>query len=204
TCDGTVRWHQAIGGGNRDYAFNLVLDNQNNVYVGANVRNDHITPDGHSVHFSPTDSLSYPDLTTPQTHQDELKTSFLIKYDSNGQFKGIKALQGNYVTFSTFYSHLLELAIESKNNLHFVVGLMKGTHLDNNVTVPNTVTDYLYFLAKYDSNLNYVSSMQLPVTNGGFPGQGPVGTVKFAYDENLNQYYISGYRHVGGLVPLSY
>src|SRR5690606_14416127 len=36
------------------------------------------------------------------------------------------------------------------------------------------------------------------------PGQGPVGTVKFAYDENLNQYYISGYRHVGGLVPLSY
>ena len=204
TCDGTVRWSQAIGGAMHDYAFNLVLDNQNNVYVGANVRNTNVSSDGHPVHFSPTDSLSYPDLTTPQIAQEGFKTSFLIKYDSNGQFIGKKALQGNDVTFSTYYSHLLELAIDSKNNLHFIVGLMKGTHLDNKVTVPNTVTDYLYFLAKYDSDLNYVSSMQLPVTIGGFPGQGTVGAVKFAYDESLNQYYITGYRHLGGLLPLSY
>src|SRR5690606_5264840 len=204
TCDGTVRWSQAIGGGIEDHAFNLVLDNQNNVYVGANVRNTYITPDGHPVHFSPTDSLSYPDLTTPQIAQESFKTSFLITYSSNGQFKGKKALQGNDVTFSTFYSHLLELAIDSQNNLHFIVGLMKGTHLDNKVTVPNTVTDYLYFLAKYDSDLNYVSSMQLPVTIGGFPGSGGVGVTKFAYDENLNQYYIGGHMHNGGNVPLSY
>jgi len=203
TCDGTIRWSQAIGGALHDHAFNLVLDSQNNVYVGANVRNTNITSDGHPVHFSPTDSLSYPNPSN-QNHQEDYKSSFLIKYSSNGQFIAKKALQGHDITISTFYSHLLELAIDSQNNLHFVVGLMKGTHLDNNVTVPNTVTDYLYFLAKYDSNLNYVSSMQLPVTNGGFPGQGTVGSVKFAYDENLNQYYISGYRHVGGLVPLSY
>lgn len=204
TCDVTVRWSQAIGGALHDYAFNLVLDDQNNVYIGANVRNTNVSNDGHPVHFSPTDSLSYPDLTTPQTHQDEFKSSFLVKYDSNGQFIGKKALQGNDITFSTYYSHLLELAIDSKNNLHFVVGLMKGTHLDNKVTVPNTVTDYLYFLAKYDSDLNYVSSMQLPVTTGGFPGQGTVGATKFAYDEKLNQYYVAGHREGAPLVPLTY
>src|SRR5690606_36704200 len=104
TSDGTVRWSQAIGGGNHDYAFNLVLDNQNNVYVGANVRNDYLTPDGHPVHFSPTDSLSYPDFQI-QTHHDESKSSFLVKYDSIGQFKVKKSLQGNDVAFSTFYSH---------------------------------------------------------------------------------------------------
>lgn len=204
TCDGTVRWHQAIGGAMHDYAFNLVLDDQNNVYIGANVRNTNVSSDGHPVHFSPTDSLPYPDLTTPQIAQEGFKTSFLIKYDSNGQFIGKKALQGNNVTFSTYYSHLLELAIDSKNNLHFVVGLMKGTHLDNNVTVPNTVTDYLYFLAKYDSDLKYVSSMQLPVTTGGFPGSGGVGAVKFAYDEKLDRYYIIGHRESAPMVPLSY
>ena len=203
TCDGTVRWSQAIGGGNGDHAFNLVLDNQNNVYVGANVRNDYITSDGHPVHFSPTDSLQNPDYNN-QNHQDDLKTAFLVKYDSNGQFIAKKALQGNDVTFSTFYSHLLELAIDSKNNLHFVVGLMKGTHLDNNVTVPNTVTDYLYFLVKYDSDLKYVSSMQLPVTTGGFPGSGGVGAVKFAYDESLNRYYLVGHREGAPLFPLAY
>src|SRR5690554_984807 len=38
TCDGTVRWSQAIGGGGpADYAFNLVLDSNDNVYVGAHV-----------------------------------------------------------------------------------------------------------------------------------------------------------------------
>src|SRR5690606_32345596 len=78
TCDGTVRWHQAIGGAMHDYAFNLVLDDQNNVYIGANVRNTNVSSDGHPVHFSPTDSLPYPDLTTPQIAQEGFKTSFLI------------------------------------------------------------------------------------------------------------------------------
>src|SRR5690606_31807621 len=38
TCDGQLRWSQAIGGGGLfDRAYNLVLDSSNNVYVGVNL-----------------------------------------------------------------------------------------------------------------------------------------------------------------------
>src|SRR5690606_3186775 len=40
TCDGTVRWSQAIGGEHSDRAYNLVLDSNNNVYVGAYITSD--------------------------------------------------------------------------------------------------------------------------------------------------------------------
>src|SRR5690554_8168517 len=33
-CEGQVRWSQAIGGGSQDMAFNLVLDSEDNVYIG--------------------------------------------------------------------------------------------------------------------------------------------------------------------------
>lgn len=38
-CEGQVRWSQTIGGWRDDDAYNLVLDGQNNVYIGANVNN---------------------------------------------------------------------------------------------------------------------------------------------------------------------
>lgn len=37
TCDGQVRWSQAIGGYKDDRAYNLALDSKNNVYIGATV-----------------------------------------------------------------------------------------------------------------------------------------------------------------------
>ncbi|MEG1022682.1 MAG: hypothetical protein RSE50_14360, partial [Myroides sp.] len=33
TCDGTVRWSQAIGGGGGDSAYKIALDSNNNVYI---------------------------------------------------------------------------------------------------------------------------------------------------------------------------
>ena len=195
TCDGTVRWSQTIGGSGIDFAFNLVLDDQNNIYIGGNLRNDIMPTDGSSVHFSPNNSVNYPNLNTPQLAQEELRTAYLVKYDSNGTFIKKEALQGA-VSISNFYSHVLDLAIDSSNNLHFIIGLGEGTHLDSNVTVPNTVVGYHYYLAKYDSDLDYISDMQLPVANGtGFPGYGTSGVSKFAYDEALNRYYIAGERN---------
>jgi len=199
TCDGTVRWSQAIGGAYQDLAYNLVLDSQNNVYVGAYVRNDVVNSDGHPVHFSPTDSISYPDLTNPQLPQEGFKTAYLVKYDSNGNYIKREALEGA-VNFMEFLPpQLLDLAIDSKDNLHFIIGLRKGNgYLDNNVNVPNTTAAFQYYLAKYDKDLDYVSSMLLPIPDGtGFAK----GSTYFAYDENLNRYYVAGYRKNA---PLTY
>ncbi|MFA5670701.1 MAG: T9SS type A sorting domain-containing protein [Balneolaceae bacterium] len=190
TCDGTVRWSQAIGGGDHDRAYNLALDSNDNVYVGTYVRGYPSFP----VFFSPTDSVpSHP-------HPDYYKQTYLVKYDSNGQYQGRKALQGN-VDQTNNQSQIIDIFIDSNDIIHFVAGFRSGTHLDNNVTVPNTIAGYQYFLTKYDTDLNYISSMLLPVADmTGFQN-----SMRFIYDENLNRYYIAGSREDGSnLSPLTY
>ncbi len=199
-CEGQVRWSQAIGGGSQDMAFNLVLDSEDNVYIGGRFNQGVTNASGtFPVRFSPTDSL--PSSGSSNVVSDYHKRIFLVKYDKDGNYQGKKALQGN-VDSSNRAAQILDLAI-SNDTLHFVVGLQKGTHLDNNVTVPNTVTAYQYYLAKYDTDLNYVSSMPLPIPDGtGFS----MRDTRFIYDDddNINTYYIAGERIGSPLVPLTY
>ena len=202
TCDGQIRWSQAIGGGINDTAYNLVLDSNDNVYVGAYVRNVPIQFDGRAVHFSPTDSLPLPVPNNTDPYglipQEGYKTLYLLKYDHNGVFKKKKALQGDTTMIDGMLSQILDLAIDSQDRLHFIVGLKKGTHLDGNVTVPAQYAsdpsmgiqgDYQYYLGIYDNNLDYVNSMLLPID-----GRLSIPTIRFAYDENLNRYYLAGMR----------
>ena len=196
-CEGDVRWSQAIGGGSSDRAYNLVLDSEDNVYIGGYFSPGVTNPAGaFPVRFSATDSL--PSSGNQNVVSDYHKKIFLVKYDKNGYYQGKKALQGDVDLFNSG-AQILDLAI-SNDTLHFIVGLQQGTHLDNQVTVPSTVTTQ-YHLAKYDTDLNYVSSMVLPVADGtAFPA----GTSRFAYDESNNTYYITGERRGAPLMPLTY
>lgn len=196
-CEGEVQWSRAIGGGSDDRAYNLVLDSEENVYIGGyfspGVTNSAGT---FPVRFSSTDSL--PSSGNSNVVSDYHKKKFLVKYDKDGYYQGKKALQGD-VDSSNSGAQILDLVI-SNDTLHFILGLQQGTHLDNQVTVPSTVTTQ-YHLAKYDTNLNYVSSMVLPVADGtAFP----TGTSRFAYDESNNTYYIAGKRRGAPLMPLTY
>src|SRR5690606_36944685 len=88
-----------------------------------------------------------------------------VRYDSNGQFLWKRALQGDV---SSVYdrSHVLDVLIDSKDNIHFIVGFTSGTHLDNKVTVPTTITAYQYYLVKYNTAGNYLSNIPLPIADG--------------------------------------
>lgn len=192
TCDGQVRWSQAIGGGGSlDFAYNLELDSSNNVYVGV-----HINAVGTSVSFSPDPNHSVAPLPNPQAYN----RIYLVKYNSNGQYQGKKALQGN-VDNTNNQAQLSNLFIDN-DTIHFITGLRSGNHLDNNVTVSTEITGFQYFIAKYDSDLNYISSLPLPIADGtGFSNY----PVHFAYDKNLNRYYISSIRDDNSsLIPLAY
>lgn len=193
-CEGQVRWSQAIGGGSSDRAYNLVLDSEDNVYIGGyfspGVTNSAGT---FPVRFSPTDSLPI-NNNNPDYH----KKIFLVKYDKDGNYQGKKALQGNVQGALDSGALILDLAI-SNDTLHFVVGLLSGTHLDNQVTVPSQYVydpatahhNYQYHLVKYDTDFNYINSMVLPITLDNGSGI-PNSTTRFAYDRNNNTYYLAG------------
>ena len=207
TCDGQVRWSQSIGGGSQDLAYNLVLDSNDNVYIGGYFNPGVANAAGtFPVRFSSTDSLPM-----NNNHPDYYKRIYLVKYDKDGNYQGKKALQGNVSNDpngSHYGSQILDLAI-SNDSLHFVVTLLSGTHLDNQVTVPSqyaydpaTMTyNSQYHLVKYDTDLNFISNIVLPVADGtGIPTR----TSRFTYDENTNTYYIIGEKRGAPLFPLTY
>lgn len=202
TCDGQIRWSQAIGGGSSgDFAYNLELDSNDNVYVGV-----HINALSTTVSFSPDSDDSITQLPNPQAYN----RIYLVKYNSNGQYLGKKALQGSIGSVIDSEARVSDIVIKN-DTLHFIVGLVKGTHLDGNITVPDqyaydavTMTfSRQYHLVQYNTDLNYISSMVLPISaDSFFPPDKPI---PFAYDENLNNYYIVNSREEGSsLTPFTY
>ena len=138
------------------------------------------------------------------TVSDAWKTTFLVKYNSNGQFQWKKALQGNVDGITYNNNILYDLLIDSNDTIHFIAGFKEGTFLDGNLIVPATVTGSQHHLIKYDTNGNYISNMQLPMADGSFfvPP-----SFTFRYDEPRNRYYIAGFRsylNVNENVPLTY
>jgi len=191
-CEGQVRWSQAIGGnGSGDSAYNIALDSNNNVYVGARV--GFATNPLYPVHFSPTEVLPVP--TNPNTVSDGWKTSFIVKYDSNGDFVWKKAVQGD-VNQNNFDSRIHDIVMDSQNKLHFIVVFAAGTHLDGLVNVP--ANTYQYYLVKFNTVTQQFDDVLLLPTTGQMEPQ----NTRFAYDETSNIYYISSIRE--SLMPFSY
>ncbi len=203
TCNGTVRWSQAIGGGGAfDRAFKIALDSNNNVYVGVYVQPSN---GNKPVHFSPTEVLPVTS-GTPNIVSDHYKTTFLVKYDTNGQFVWKRALQGD-VADGNSDSSLNDILIDSNDNIHFIVGLLYGTHLNNTVTVPSqyNASDKLkHYLVQFSSNGQLLSSMALPFDYGSRLVE---LNISFKFNEANNRYYIAGFRldaNSSSHFPLSY
>ena len=209
--DGNLRWHRIIGGGKKDVAYSIVLDNENGVYV-APVTSfalvDLFGGEGETPpHFSEDNSLPQVDGTATgnQTDQEGFKTGFLLRYNTNnGDLVWRKDLQGD-VNFYNRYSFIHQLIIDSSNTIHMVVGLTEGTHLDGQVTVPLTEpVEYSYYLVKFDTSGNITQPPTLLPFDGGFVE----GKFVLRYDEDLNRYYFAGgktnHGSVGTFTDLSY
>ena len=198
-CEGQVLWSQAIGGEHYDRAYNLVLDSNNNVYIGAYVTGG----SSYNIHFSPNTA---DDITPFPANMDAHKRIYLVKYGSNGVFQGKKALQGTVSGSIDREAQIFDLVMDSQNKLHFIVGLLAGTHLDNQVTVPSQYVydpstwtyNFQYRLVQYDTNLDYEGSMVLPIDPTSII---EFGTTRFTYDETLNRYYIAGMRSIENSPP---
>lgn len=93
-----------LGGGGQDNAYKIALDNSNNVYVGVNIVN---VNNNYPVHFSPTEVLPLLPPTTGGNTNAAYNRTFLVRYDSNGQFIWKQALQGD--VFQSDRSNLLDI-----------------------------------------------------------------------------------------------
>ncbi|MES2485801.1 MAG: hypothetical protein V4581_07615 [Bacteroidota bacterium] len=201
-CEGSLRWTQTIGGGTQDFAYNIQLDNNGGLYLGANVLNisgsnqPYLPP-----HFSPTDAQPVLGDNTGEP-QEGYKTAALLKYNTNnGSLAWRKMPQGD-VTLSLRYAQIHNLQVQPDGTIHALIGFTAGTHLDGQITVPDTFNNmYKYYIVKYDAEGEIVSILPLSI-GGSFY----LEHTNFRYDEALQRYYLSGYRSNGDvneLLPLS-
>src|SRR5690606_37976195 len=192
--NGNYRWHQVIGGQlSGDRAYNVVVDNNDGVYVNALLVTTAIEGDNNSyTHLSPEVTLpKIPENWDYTVAHSAFKTSFLLKYaQSDGSLLAYKAYQGE-VNFANGNAGASSLWIDSEDHLHTYVSLKNGTHLDGLVSVndvdENDFNDYRTYLIQMDTSLNIVGTpREFPAMNNSPQNH------FFAYNEELNTYYIGG------------
>lgn len=178
TCDGDFRWKKTIGGGFHDLANSIKIDTNDNVYVtGKTINLSNHTP----VHFD-TDSIKNP---APQsgTLTESFKGAFVIKYNKDGDFQWLVEPEG--AVSSAFNSAVMAMDIDDNNNIHTLLYLVTGTHLDGQVEVEED--DSQTAIAKFDEDgilLDYTLIDLQPGTNAPYDYQ-------MVYDSNLDRYYIA-------------
>ena len=200
-CQGNLRWSTTIGGqGDSENAWKLAVDNNGGLYTMFFVINqvDINAPSTFEpIHLDTNNALPKIQLTWPYgtTTDPGFKSSYLLKYNTNnGNLVWNKPLQGdvfhqqNYSDNGTWY-------MDSNKNIHAVIGLMAGTHLNGLITVPSSYTNtFQYYLVKFNfdnGNMTPATPLLLPITGGVGPGLSG-GKVQLLYDETLNRYYLAG------------
>lgn len=194
-CEGTFRWTQTIGGGGADHAHKITLDNDGGLYVAVNVQNisTETDPDMYEPpHFTTDVSLPLLPGNTTGIHEG-YKSGFLLKYNTaDGSLDWHKALQGD-VFINTKSINVSQVIIDSEGSLHMLLGFLSGTHLDGMVEVSEEYTDtYKYYIVKFDGEGDIMAIMEVPLEGSFLEAH-----TEFRYDENLNRYYLAGFRNYG-------
>lgn len=159
-CDGTYRWSKIIGGNSYDRVNKLQIDNEDNIYI--------------SGKFGSCGNVTYPpriedDVLLPQNPID-CSVVFLAKYNSNGVLQWFKRPQPAGTSSSVGLSDTFSpgLASDGFGNSYWLLLLPSGTYVEG--AFVNTMPGRNYFIFKYDSLGNFISSthIDMQLSNGSY------------------------------------
>ncbi|NEN25092.1 T9SS type A sorting domain-containing protein [Cryomorpha ignava] len=176
--EGIYRWGKVIGGGAEDFAASLVTDQMGNIYISGTVFNLGQTP----VHFDMDTIMdAYSFEPSPSN-----KAAFLIKYDSEGNFQWLQQPEENAVMGRS--GAFVKTIVMPNGQTHSLVWIGQGNYFNDNLIVNEGQVKFV--ILKYDSDGNLEGFIPLDMKpNGQFSSD--FYNYQFAYDHNLNQYYIA-------------
>lgn len=217
-CQGNFRWSRTIGGnGDGDFAWKIEVDNNGGLYLFESSYNVAMNPPQLPTRFGDNDIAPY--ITTPYSATSTvidpgINNAFFLKYNTaDGNLVWRKNLQGG-VSWSARNSDITAWVMDSSKNIHLIIGLLAGTHLDGAVTVPSTFNtstpnSYQYYLVKYNydnGNMTMAPNPVLLPIIGSLETGRQGGKIQMNYDVTLNRYYIAGSTSLTfqDYVPFSY
>ena len=169
-CDGTYRWSKVFGGSGGEIINSVVVDSQDNVYVGGSMTSCHPYPG--------TPSEPYPSRIDSEYFFSNSNVAcslvFFAKFNKNGVLQYVKRPQLP-TTISNAYSSL-SFNFQIKNDvIYWYVWLPLGTYADGAFTNSNVADPYTPYVLKYNLDGTFISATQL-------------GTVQ-TYDYSIVKYY---------------
>lgn len=170
-CDGSFRWSKIIGGNGVEEFTNLVIDNQDNIYLAGRF----------GTYSGPGVAQHIDDDVTMSTDPADYRMLVLMKFNSSGVLQWYKKPEPNDVSF--FNGALAKgLEIDSEGHLYWLVALSKpGTYADGAFTV--TDVSKFWHVLQYNSSGDFVSNTVLDLqTPNTF---GPVKFFRNPYNQNF-------------------
>ena len=198
-CQGSLLWHKVFGGGGSigDISRSIGIDAENNVYTGMTVWNNGSQPGTPEYawveppHFSDDYVMGTPTEDDSNETSAENKTLALIKYNSNGVFQWLRMPQQNPQKLNQYRGSMdLGIYVEADGTIHWMVGLLAGSHFDGELMVPEGAPAYRYYVVKYDTEGNYLGSVAAPFEVQYIRNK----MTCFTYDPNTDHYYFSNWR----------
>ena len=198
-CQGSLLWHKVFGGGGSvgDISRSIGIDAENNVYTGMTVWNNGSQPGTPEYawveppHFSDDYVMGTPTEDDSNDTSADNKTLALIKYNSDGVFQWLRMPQQNPRRLNDSRSSMdLGIYVEADGTIHWMVGLLSGSHFDGDIVVSSEYLVYRYYVVKYDAEGNYLGSIPAPFEVPYVRNK----MVSFTYDPQTDHYYFSNWR----------
>ena len=168
--DGDTLWTRRIHSGDSDYPRQIELDNNDNPYVTGIFKSDLNFP-GITV---------VPEIPYPTSSND----IFLAQYGSDGS--GIFA---RTVAWGPDDDRVNKITVDDHNNIYMTGTYTDTLFFDGDTLLQSTSSDYSLFLAKFQSNGDFIWAKELPVLSAtSTPGN--LLDIEISNDAEI---YLSGY-----------
>lgn len=155
-CDGTYRWSKILGGSGDEKINSVIVDSQDNVYVGGRMGDCHPYP---GTPFEPYPSRIDSEYFFPNSGSS-CSLLFFAKFTKNGVLQYVKRPQLN-TTFSSAYSFTSSMSFQIQNDvMYWYIWLPPGTYADGAFTNSNSDPNTPYVL-KYNLDGTFISATQL-------------------------------------------
>ena len=157
SCDGTYRWSKVFGGGGPENINSVVVDSQDNVYVGGKMQSCHPYPG--------TPGQPYPARIDSDyffnNSDSACSTLFIAKFNSNGVLQYVKKPQQPTSSLNNV-SNTGSFGFEMHNDIiYWYMWLPPGTYADGAFTNSNTADTNTPYVLQYNVDGTFISATQL-------------------------------------------
>ena len=155
-CDGTYRWSKVFGGANDENINSVVVDSQDNVYVGGRMTSCHSYPWSTGNDYPSRIDSEY----IFSNSYAACSLLFYAKFSKNGVLQYVKRPQPPTTSSNAYSPNSMSFQIHN-DIIYWYMWLPPGTYADGGFTNSNTADPNTPYVLQYNLDGTFISATQL-------------------------------------------